>query len=235
MRCQTCKRELQSPGDYCLACDTANCSAVYVSMGETDAKISVLFDEGVVSTEKVSMKGDSKKYESRLNRNLIGRVTDVVRRKKPDNIYINQSEWVRDIRSSLSEFDVSVFKSNSRDVDTQDVLEHINEEELESINKKPEKKVGGSHSTVIGDRNGQNAIHKVASVPYVKKVIPGPIDGGGSSGDGFRVESKRVENNGNLRVLLKHGGTIQTVRVVTTASSKSQGEIVKEQLDSVLS
>lgn len=142
---------------------------------------------------------------------------------------------MRDIRSSLSEFDVSVFRSNSRQVDTEDVLEHTNAEELESIDKKPEKKVGGSHTTIIGGRNGQNAIHKVAPVSYVKKVIPGTIDVGGSSGNGFRVESKRVENNGNLRVLLKHGGTIQTVRVVTTASSKSQGEIVKEQLDSVLS
>lgn len=234
MRCQICGKELQSPGDYCLACDTANCSAVYVSMGETNAEISVLSDEGVISTEKISMKGDSKKYESRLDRNLIGQVTDVVRRKKPDKVYVNQSEWVRNIRSSLSEFDVSVFKSNGSEVDTEDVIEHINAEGLERINKEPEKKVGGSHTTVIGGRNGQNTIHEIASVPYVKKVIPGPIDGGGSSGNGFRVDSKRVENNGNLRVLIKNGGTIQTVRVVTTASSKSQGEIVKHQLDSVL-
>lgn len=60
-------------------------------MGEKNAKVSVLFDERVISEDKISMKSDSKKYSSRIDRNLVGRVTDVVRRKKPDKVYVNQS------------------------------------------------------------------------------------------------------------------------------------------------
>ncbi|HET7322793.1 MAG TPA: DUF2103 domain-containing protein, partial [Halococcus sp.] len=75
----------------------------------------------------------------------------------------------------------------------------------------------------------------VADHPHVKKVIPGPIESGGrGSRTGVRAKATRADANGNIRVLVRDGSSVQEVRVVTTAADRSQGERVREDLNRAL-
>lgn len=66
----------------------------------------------------------------------------------------------------------------------------------------------------------------------MKKVIPGPIDAGGrGSRTGVRAKATRADTNGNVRLLLRDGSSVQEVQVVTTAADRDQGERVREDLN----
>jgi len=95
--------------------------------------------------------------------------------------------------------------------------------------------LSGSHSTLIGGRSGQRVIQTVAGHPHVKKVIPGPIDAGGaSSPTGVRAKATRADANGNVRVLIRDGSSVQENRVVTTAGDRELGEHVRADLNEAL-
>jgi hypothetical protein len=69
----------------------------------------------------------------------------------------------------------------------------------------------------------------------VKKIIPGPIDAGGTgSQSGLRAKATRADGNGNVRLLLRDGSSVQENRVVTTAMNRETGERVREDLNEAL-
>jgi hypothetical protein len=69
----------------------------------------------------------------------------------------------------------------------------------------------------------------------VKKVVPGPIEAGGmSSRKGLRAKVTRADGNGNVRLLLRDGSSVQENRVVTTAMDRETGERVREDLNAAL-
>jgi hypothetical protein len=69
----------------------------------------------------------------------------------------------------------------------------------------------------------------------VKKVIPGPIDAGGSgSRSGVRAKATRADGTGNVRLLIRDGSSVQENRVVTTARDRESGEWVREDINEAL-
>jgi hypothetical protein len=79
------------------------------------------------------------------------------------------------------------------------------------------------------------AIQTVGEHPHVKKIIPGPIDAGGSgSRSGVRAKATRADENGNVRLLIRDGSSVQENRVVTTASDRELGEHVRADLNEAL-
>jgi len=78
-------------------------------------------------------------------------------------------------------------------------------------------------------------ISTVGGHPHVKKIIPGPIDAGGSgSRSGVRAKATRADANGNVRLLLRDGSSVQETRIVTTASDREMGEHVRDDLNDAL-
>jgi len=115
------------------------------------------------------------------------------------------------------------------------VLERRGDRTLEVVDTPPKEKLGGSHSTLIGGRTGRRAISTVAEHPHVKKIVPGPIDAGGTgSRTGLRAKVTRAGDNGNVRLLLRDGSSVQENRVVTTAMDRETGERVREDLNEAL-
>ena len=98
------------------------------------------------------------------------------------------------------------------------------------------EKLGGSHSTLIGDRDGRRVLETLADHPHVKKIVPGPIDAGGSgSQTGVRAKATRADDTGNVRLLIRDGSSVQENRVVTTAGERKLGEHVRADLNDALS
>ncbi len=107
--------------------------------------------------------------------------------------------------------------------------------ELDVVDVPPEDKIGGGHSTVIGGRRGMEVVRAICSVPYVKKVVPGRIGAKGSrGGGGVRAKVSRVDERGNVKVLLSEGAATQELFVVTTASDEEGGEVVARIIRGVL-
>jgi hypothetical protein len=217
-----------------MQCRTQNCEAVYVEVTGKDAKIIFLGENIVHGNFTISWYNeDDVKFRQKVERNFIGRIVDSIRRRKPDYIYISaEPRRIRVLRSELGEAEVFSLKDVKNPVE--EIQEHMDIGSLDTIDEKPLNKIGGSHSTVIGGRKGQDTLRKVASSQFVKKVIPGPIDGGGNSRDGFGCKVGRANRTGNLKVILKEGGTVQTIRVVTTASNRSEAEHVEADIQNKL-
>jgi hypothetical protein len=115
------------------------------------------------------------------------------------------------------------------------VLDRRGDRALAVVETPPREKVGGSHSTLIGDRKGRRAVRTVAEHPHVKKIVPGPIDAGGTgSRTGLRAKATRAGTNGNVRLLLRDGSSVQENRIVTTAMDRETGERVREDLNEAL-
>jgi len=82
---------------------------------------------------------------------------------------------------------------------------------------------------------GGKAVSTVAQHPHVKKIVPGPIDAGGTgSRTGLRAKATRAGTNGNIRLLLRDGSSVQENRIVTTAMDRETGERVREDLNEAL-
>jgi hypothetical protein len=115
------------------------------------------------------------------------------------------------------------------------VLDRRGDRALEVVETPPREKIGGSHSTLIGGRSGRLAIRTVADHPHVKKIVPGPIDAGGTgSRTGLRAKATRAGTNGNVRLLLRDGSSVQENRIVTTAMDRETGERVRADLNEAL-
>ncbi|RBI63472.1 metal-binding protein [halophilic archaeon] len=233
MDCRRCGTDVERPGDYCLACDTANCDAVVAVFDDDRATLTMLDDEEVVGETTVTTVPESGEETGTVQlRNFAGRVADEIRRKRPETVYAAGARApLRETRAQLHH----QFYRVGDDGAVEEVLSRRGDRALEVVETNPLEKLGGSHSTLIGDRDGMSAVQAAAQHPHVKKIIPGPISAGGSSSpSGLRAKATRADENGNVRLLLRDGSSVQENRVVTTAMDRERGERVREDLNEAL-
>ncbi|SEK36265.1 DUF2103 domain-containing protein [Haloferax larsenii] len=233
MHCRRCGTPLAKPGDYCLTCNTANCDAVVAVFEADRATLTYLDEDDVVGETTVTTipeSGDETKVVQL--RNFAGLVADEIRRKRPETVYAaGERDPLRETRAQLH---YEFYRVADNDP-VAAVLDRRGERALEVVDIPPAEKIGGSHTTLIGDRKGRRAIGVVAGHPHVKKVIPGPIDAGGKgSQSGLRAKVTRADTNGNVRLLLRDGSSVQENRIVTTAMNRETGERVRDDLNDAL-
>ncbi|WP_458184946.1 DUF2103 domain-containing protein [Haladaptatus sp. NG-WS-4] len=232
MECRQCVSSLERPGDYCLVCRTHNADTVVLDLSRDHATMTMLLDEEVVGVTDVRTTPEDGEREVVELRNFAGRIADEVRRKRPEEVYAaGDRDVIRAVRAQLHHD----FYRVGDEKPVEEVLERRGERSLEVVETPPSEKLGGAHSTLIGNRDGMRAIREVASHPHVKKIVPGPITAGGSSSSsGVRAKATRADENGNVRLLLRDGSSVQENRVVTTAMDRERGERVREDLNEVL-
>ncbi|MFB6152085.1 MAG: DUF2103 domain-containing protein [Haloarculaceae archaeon] len=233
MECRRCGSPLDRPGDYCLVCRTGNADAVVLELDRDRARVTTIVDERVVGAREITTTPEDGGEAGVVElRNFAGLVADEVRRKRPDEVYAaGDRDVLRAVRSQLR----YEFYRVEDDDPVEAALTRRGDAPLEVVDAAPGEKIGGSHSTLVGDRDGQRAIYTVAGHPHVKKVIPGPIDAGGSgSRSGVRAKATRADENGNVRLLIRDGSSVQENRIVTTARERDLGEVVREDLNEAL-
>ena len=233
MECRQCASSLERPGDYCLVCHTANADTIILELGRERATVTTLDGEQVVSARTVTTtpETDGEQVGAEL-RYFAGQIADEVRRKRPEEVYATgDREVLQAVRAQLH---YSFYRIDAEDP-IEYVLERQGEAALEVVEASVAEKLGGTHSTLIGGRTGREALEVVADHPHVKKIIPGPIDAGGSgSRTGLRAKVTRADNKGNVRLLVRDGSSVQENRVVTTASDRELGERVREDINEAL-
>ncbi|MDZ7688381.1 MAG: DUF2103 domain-containing protein [Halobacteriales archaeon] len=232
MECRRCASPLERPGDYCLVCNTPNADAVLVELDAERAKVVAAHEGNVVSERVIKTEAHDVDPEREVSlRNLVGRAVDEIRRKRPEEVYVRgDREAVARLRGELS-----LPMSRVADEASHEEVFADETEALDVVETNPSDKIGGSHSTLIGGRDGMSAITTVAEHGHVKKIIPGPIDASGrGSRDGFAAKVTRSDTNGNLRLLLRDGSSVQENRIVTTANDRETGERVREELNEAL-
>lgn len=233
MECRQCASSLERPGDYCLVCRTRNADTVILELGRERATVTTL-EESVVRgrrTITTTQETHGELEESEL-RSFAGQIADEVRRKRPEEVYATGDRAVlRAVREQLR----YTFYRIDADDPVEYVRSHSGDPELEVVEASVAEKLGGTHSTLIGGRTGREALEVVAEHPHVKKIIPGPIDAGGSSSrTGLRAKVTRSDEKGNVRLLIRDGSSVQENRVVTTASDRELGERVREDINDAL-
>lgn len=233
MECQQCASPLERPGDYCLVCRTANADTVILELGRERATVTTLDGENVVGARTVTTtpETDGEQVRSEL-RYFAGQIADEIRRKRPEEVYATGERDV--LRAVRAQVHYTFYRIDAEDP-VAHVLERQGEAPLEVVDATVAEKLGGAHSTLIGGRTGREALEVVAEHPHVKKIIPGPIDAGGSgSRTGLRAKVTRADEKGNVRLLIRDGSSVQENRVVTTASERKLGEVVREDINEAL-
>ncbi len=233
MKCRHCASPLDRPGDYCLVCRTANADTVVLELGRERSTITTLADEEILAERTVTTTPETDdRHVSAELRSYAGQVADDVRRKRPEEVYATgDREVLREVRSQLH---YSFYRIQAENP-VAAVIERRGEPALEVVEASVAEKLGGMHSTLIGGRTGRKALSIVAEHPHVKKIIPGPIDAGGSSSrTGLRAKVTRADDNGNVRLLVRDGSSVQENRVVTTAGNRELGERVRDDINEAL-
>lgn len=233
MACRRCGSSLEKPGDYCLVCRSPNADSVVVALRDDEAVLTFLDeDERVGETTIPTVPESDTDLGTRQVRNFAGRVADEIRRKRPESVFLAGShDLVRAVRADLHH---DVYRVPSEDP-VGAVLDRRGGRDLEVVEKAVGEKLGGSHSTMIGGRDGEAVLREVAGHPHVKKVVPGPIEGGASAPrGGVRAKVTRADTNGNLRLIVREGSSIQENRIVTTAMDAETGERIRTDLNRVL-
>ncbi|MFW5965269.1 MAG: DUF2103 domain-containing protein [Halodesulfurarchaeum sp.] len=233
MDCRRCGAALDRPGDYCLSCESANADAVVVEIEKRRARLTMLYETSVLGVTEIPTTPEHEQTLTAVHRrNYAGLIADEIRRKRPEAVYVTGDRTV--VRELAAQIHYSIYRVPA-DEPVQSVLDRRTEADLEVIDRPPAEKIGGAHSTVIGGRSGQLAIRTVAGHPNVKKVVPGPIDAGGSSSrTGTRAKVSRADDNGNLRLVVRDGSSVQENRVVTTAGTREAGERIRLDLNEAL-
>lgn len=233
MECRSCGVELERPGDYCLVCHTVNADTVVVELGEDRATVTMVAGETVRGETTITTTPESGELRRQAVRNYVGRIADDIQRKRPDTVYVTgERHLVGRLRDRIHQ-PIRRIEPTKDPVET--VLEDLGERDLAVVDQPPAEKIGGAHSTLVGDRTGYRVVTTVAAHPNVKKVVPGPIESGGSRpGGGIRAKATRADENGNVRLLLRDGSSVQENRVVTTATDRSTGERIREDLNDAL-
>jgi hypothetical protein len=233
MECRCCASQLDRPGDYCLVCRSANADTVVVECDRERATVTVLLDDEIVGERTVTTSPETDdRRESTELRNFAGRIADETRRKRPEEVYATGNrEVIAAVRAELHH----PFYRIADDDPIEAVRRKRGEPALEVVEATVAEKLGGSHSTLIGGRDGRLALETVAEHPHVKKIIPGPIDAGGSgSRTGVRAKATRADQHGNVRLLIRDGSSVQENRIVTTAGDRELGEHVRSDLNDAL-
>jgi hypothetical protein len=233
MQCCRCASPLDRPGDYCLVCHTANADVVVLDLDRTRATVAVLDDGEVVGRRTVTTtpETDGERVRSEL-RSFAGQIAEEVRRKRPEEVYATGDRAV--LRAVRAELRYPLYRIDG-DNPVERVRDRHDEPALEVVEASVGEKLGGTHSTLVGGRTGREALKVVAGHPHVKKIVPGPIDAGGSgSRTGVRAKATRADTNGNVRLLVRDGSSVQENRVVTTAGERDLGERVRADLNEAL-
>ncbi|MEA1930985.1 MAG: DUF2103 domain-containing protein [Euryarchaeota archaeon] len=236
MHCGQCHADLDRPGDYCLVCHTANCDAVVAVFDREAATLTMLNGEQILGETTITTVPETDTDDDRATvvelRNFAGRVADEIQRKRPETVFAaGERAPLRETRRQLH---YEFYRVPEEDT-VQTVIDRRGNRALEVVDIPPREKIGGSHSTIIGDRRGRKAISVVADHPHIKKIIPGPIDAGGiGSQQGLRAKITRADTNGNVRMLLRDGSSVQENRLVTTAMDLETGERVRADLNEAL-
>jgi len=229
MDCRRCGSSLDRPGDYCLVCRSANADTVVLELDRERARVTTLFDEEVVGAREVTTTPEEGELELTELRNFGGQIADEIRRKRPEEVYATGN---RDVLAAVRGQVHYPFYRVEGDEPVTAVIERRGQPALETVDAAAGEKIGGRHSTLIGGRDGRRAIQTVAGHPHVKKVVPGPIDAGGlGSQSGVRAKATRADGNGNVRLLVRNGSSVQENRVVTTARDVETGERVRADLN----
>jgi hypothetical protein len=233
MECSRCASPLDRPGDYCLVCRTANADTVVLDLGRERSTVTSLDGDQVVARRTVTTtpEADSERERAEL-RSFAGQLADDLRRKRPEEVYAaGDREVLREVRAQVH---YPFYRIDAEDP-VAGVIERRGDAALEVVEASVAEKLGGTHSTLIGGRTGRDALTVVAEHPHVKKIIPGPIDAGGSSSrTGLRAKATRADDNGNVRLLVRDGSSVQENRVVTTAGDRDYGERVRTDLNDAL-
>lgn len=233
MECRHCSSPLDRPGDYCLVCRTANADTVVLELERERSTVTTIADETVLGRRTVTTtpETDGERERSEL-RYFAGQIADEVRRKRPEEVYATGDRTVlRAVRAQLH----YTFYRIEADDPVQHVIDRKGDPPLDVVEASVAEKLGGTHSTLIGGRTGQDVLEVVAAHPHVKKIIPGPIDAGGSgSRTGVRAKVTRADDNGNVRLLVRDGSSVQENRVVTTANTRELGEHVRADINEAL-
>lgn len=231
VHCSRCESTLERPGDYCLVCQTANTDAVVVELAAEKAVLTMLDGTEVRGESTVTTTPESGTNERRQRRNYLGRVVDELHRKRPEEVYVAGEQTLQ--RALGRRLQYPTYRVTGEPVAA--AIEQRESPALEVVEATPQEKLGGSHSTLIGGRAGRTAITVVADHPHVKKIIPGPIDAGGTgSRSGLRAKVTRADDGGNVRLLLRDGSSVQENRIVTTASDRETGERIRGALNDAL-
>ncbi len=237
MECRHCRSPLEKPGDFCLVCRERNAVALVLEAGRERATLTMLAEEDAAepilgqTTITTIPEADGEAAVVEL-RNFAGRIGDEIRRKRPEEVYAGGERAV--IRAVRDDVHYQFYRVDGEDP-VEAVLERRSTDALAVVETPPAEKIGGSHTTLIGGRTGMRAIRTVAEHPHVKKVIPGPIDAGGTgSQSGLRAKVTRADHGGNVRMLLRDGSSVQENRIVTTAGDREMGERIREDLNVAL-
>lgn len=233
MECRQCASPLDRPGDYCLVCRTANTDTVVLELGRTRTTVTALYEEAVLGNRVITTTPETEGQEASAElRYFAGQIADELRRKRPEEVYARGD---RDVLQAVRGRVHYTFYRIEDENPVEYVLEQMGEAALEVVEASVAEKLGGAHSTLIGGRSGQHALEVVAAHPHVKKIIPGPIDAGGSgSRTGVRAKATRADQSGNVRLLIRDGSSVQENRVVTTAGDRELGERVRADLNEAL-
>jgi hypothetical protein len=232
MDCRQCASSLSRPGDFCLTCRTENADAVVVAVQRDRATLSILAEESVLGETTVTTVPETGELARCELRNFAGRIADEIRRKRPEIVYATGVRAViREIRARIQ---YECYRIDGEDP-VEAALQSRGNRALDVVETPPAEKIGGSHTTLIGGRDGQLAVQTVAEHPHVKKIVPGPIEAGGaSSQSGLRAKATRADETGNVRLLLRDGSSVQENRIVTTARDVESGERVRAALNDAL-
>ncbi len=236
LKCE-CGFELSFPTQFCLNCGKKHAIAcgIYVSR----EKLYVLF-VGLNKEEVLSLRRYEKHeslvnlYEVAAERIYERRIEEVVISGESDELI---SEAFEMLKNSFYPFKLARTDAfpNQNEFFSRFIAHVRVKSKLKRVELPPEEKIQGSHSTIIGEREGYTLILRLASSPYVKKIVPGVIESSGSAtGGGVRLKITRCDEKGNIRALLIDGATVQQIHVITTASNKEEGEEILRMLKSAL-
>lgn len=97
-------------------------------------------------------------------------------------------------------------------------------------------KLGGSHTTIAGERQGRKLLALISQHPEVKKIVPSVIvvRGRAPAGGAICGKVQRPDDRGNLRLLISCGTAVQEIRIVTTVGSVQEGERIMDELNAML-
>ena len=233
MECRQCASPLDRPGDYCLVCHTANADTIVLELDRDRATVTALLDGTVVGSRVVTTtpEEDGEQVSAEL-RYFAGEVADELRRKRPEEVYATGDREV--LQAVRAQVHYTFYRIDAEDP-VEYVVDRAEETALEVVEASVAEKLGGAHSTLIGGRTGRQVLQVVADHPHVKKIIPGPIDAGGSgSRTGLRAKATRADGSGNVRLLIRDGSSVQENRVVTTARDRELGERVRADINEAL-
>ncbi|HII70494.1 DUF2103 domain-containing protein [Methanopyrus kandleri] len=232
-RCRRCGYSVELPLK-CPRCGEPSFEVAAFQVYPEDVRYVVAFvNESDVHTIHQSFQGDP---DGIMLRNLVERLGELLHSAAPRAATaVRTPPWIVDVVERISGVTVRTVRDDFDDVVRSLQAELRADRRLDRVEEPPERKLGGSHSTIIGGRRGRELVLKVASVPYVKRVIPGRIGAKGSrGGGGVRLKVSRVDDSGNVKLLLSEGAATQEIFVVTTARDEREGKLVAELLERVI-